>query len=460
MRFTSLSALATALLAACAPGDYVAITHATVITATGAPPIADATVLIRDGIIQSVGQSGMISIPRNARVIDASGKFLLPGLIDMHAHTSKTRASALGLYITNGVTTIRDVGSEHAEVLEWRRQIRSGARIGPRMVIAGPYLESQRNIDRMRGDPPESRVEPFERARIAIGTPARAKQVIDSLSALEIDFFKIRTVQDRDTYRAIVDAAHRHGKDVVGHTNFNSPEEVLSAGQKGVEHGWNFSFDSLTADQRMTLWKSLAKAGVGVTPTLVVYTDAVFISDSAAAVIMNDSLGTHDPRRKYVSRFLVQDWREQFSERNPATEGAWRKLFGSFVRNYREMREAGVLLMAGSDIAVFGIYPGSALHKELENFVVLLGMSPLEAIERATRVPAEFMHLGDSVGSIQPGRIADLLLLDDDPLADIRNTKRISAVVLRGRVFDRAALDSLDRAVLKAEDLRVNDWKR
>ena len=103
----------------------------------------------------------------------------------MHAHTSKTRASALGLYVVNGVTTIRDQGSEHAEVLRWRREIRAGTRVGPRMLIAGPYLESRNNIERMRRDPPESRVEPFERARIPIGSPDDARRVIDSLARLE-----------------------------------------------------------------------------------------------------------------------------------------------------------------------------------------------------------------------------------------------------------------------------------
>jgi adenine deaminase len=197
-----------------------------------------------------------------------------------------------------------------------------------------------------------------------------------------------------------------------------------------------------------------------VTPTLVVYTDAVFISDSAASVIMNDSLGAVEPRRKYVSRFLVLDWMEQFGERDPRVVGAYRGLLPSVIRNYREMRDAGVQLMTGTDVAVFGIFPGSSMHKELYNFVTELGMPPAEAIERATRIPAEFMGIADSVGTIQVGKVADLVLLDADPLVDIRNTSRISAVVLAGRVFERAGIDSLMSAVLKAEDLRTNDWRR
>jgi imidazolonepropionase-like amidohydrolase len=116
--------------------------------------------------------------------------------------------------------------------------------------------------------------------------------------------------------------------------------------------------------------------------------------------------------------------------------------------------------MAGSDVAVFGIHPGSSLHKELYNFVTQLGLTPMEAIERATRIPAEFMGIADSVGTVQAGRVADLVLLDGDPLTDIRNTSRINAVFLAGRVFDRATIDSVMASVLNAEDIKVNDWKR
>jgi len=109
---------------------------------------------------------------------------------------------------------------------------------------------------------------------------------------------------------------------------------------------------------------------------------------------------------------------------------------------------------------VLGIFPGSSLHSELENFVKLIGMPPAEAIERATRIPAEFMGIADSVGTIQAGKIADLVLLDANPLSDIRNTTRIAAVISGGTVYDRAGIERIRADVLRAEDLRVNDWRR
>jgi imidazolonepropionase-like amidohydrolase len=124
------------------------------------------------------------------------------------------------------------------------------------------------------------------------------------------------------------------------------------------------------------------------------------------------------------------------------------------------MREAGVRLMAGSDVAVLNVFPGSSLHEELRLLVDSVGMSPLEALVSATRKPAEWLGLADSVGTIAPGKVADLVLLDADPLASIGNTRRVSAVVLRGRLFRRSDLDALLASVAAMPDLRTNDWIR
>src|SRR5512133_765406 len=220
----------------------VVVRNVTVIPMTGAGPAPRQTVIVRDGRIAQIGPASRTGVPDGASVVDGTGKYLIPGLFEMHAHTSKTRASALGLYVLHGVTTIRDQGSEHAEVLRWRHDIRDGARVGPRMLIAGPYLESLSNIQRMRRDPPESRVEPFERARIPIGSPEDARRVIDSLATLELDHFKVRTVQDSATYLALARAAHAHGKRLVGHYVAASPALFLEAGQDGVEHGFPLTF--------------------------------------------------------------------------------------------------------------------------------------------------------------------------------------------------------------------------
>ena len=455
------------LIAACAciPAGAVgqgtvAIRNVTVIPMTGAGPTARHSVIVRDGRIAEIGPSVQVRVPAEATVVDGTGKYLIPGLFEMHAHASKTRASALGLYVVYGVTTVRDQGSEHAEVLRWRGEIRAGARVGPRMLIAGPYLESLRNIERMRRDPPEARVEPFERARIPVGSPEDARRVIDSLAALEVDHFKVRTVQDRETYLALAAAAHARGKRLVGHVVAASPALFLEAGQDGVEHLFPIAIDSLPREQRMVFWRELAARDVGVVPTLVVATESVFRPLEYFQALLADTTGALHPLRPYVSAFLILDWREQVEEVTPERRSFFERAWPIALKHVREMREAGVRIMAGSDVAVLNIFPGASLHEELRLFVDSLGMSPMEALASATRKPAEWLGLADSVGTVQVGKVADLVLLDADPLDDITNTRRIAAVVLRGRLFRREDLDAILAQVAAMPDQRVNDWVR
>jgi hypothetical protein len=439
----------------------VAIRNVTVIPMTREASLSGQTVLVQDGRIARIGPAALVRVPAGTTVVDGAGKYLIPGLFEMHAHTSKSRASALGLFVVAGVTTIRDAGSEHAEVLSWRREVRNGTRVGPRMLIAGPYLESLRNIERMRRDPPESRVEPFERARIPIGSPADAWRVIDSLSRLELDFFKVRTIQDRPTYVALARAAHANGKRLTGHGLTTQPGTFLEVGPDLIDHGFpGTAVDSLTRADRMAFWRELAWRDVGVVPTLVVGIEGVLRPDSYYRALITDSTGSVHRLRPYLSAFQILDWKEQLEETTAERRAAFQPVWQALLSHTREMHEAGVRLMAGSDVAVLNIFPGASLHQELRLLVDSIGMSPLEALASATREPAEWLGLADSVGTIEPGKVADLVLLDANPLERIANTERIAAVVLRGKLFRREELDRLLEAVKAMPDIRKNDWVR
>jgi imidazolonepropionase-like amidohydrolase len=463
MRRLLLCPLMLATLAAQGPeaerATVLAIRNVTVIAMTGSGSMPATTVVIRGDRIAAIGPSNEVTIPTGARVIDGTGRFLLPGLIDMHAHVSKTRASSLGLFVVNGVTTVRDMGGDYEELLQWRREIAAGKRVGPRMFLPGPILESVGNIERMRKDPPSERVEPFDRMRLGVGSPEEARATVARLAAREIDFLKVRTVQDRETYRALNAAADAHGIPLVGHVAGMTPQVVLDAGQDGIDHSFIGPFDKETREQRMAIWRRFAAAGVPIAPTLVTLPAALQPIDRLRAIV-DDASGQVEARRRYLSRFLIMDWREQLTETSPDRQQRLRQLQEEILRDVREMHEAGMELLAGTDVGVLNLYPGSSLHDELALFVKDIGMTAAEAIDRATRRSARFLRIAESVGTVERGKIADLMLLDVDPLLDITNTRRIAAVVLRGQYYDRDGLEQIRAQILAAPDLRVDDWGR
>ncbi len=424
------------------PGS-IAITSVTLIDGTGAPARGAMTVILRDGRITDVDPSATARIPDGATIVDGSGKFLIPGLWDMHVHLSKAGAGSLPLLVAYGVTTVRDMGGDAEQLLGWRADIGAGRRVGPRLRLAGPMLESPERVAKMRK---RGTVEPVDRFRAGVGDAADAERVVDSLDRLGVDFIKLRTVASTSVYRAIAAAATRHGLPLVGHASEVPFEEVLRANQRSVEHAVYPALQGFPPKQRASLIADMKRRGTVLVPTAVSYYQSLDLPNARLRRLLADSLGASDPRRRYISGYLLDDWREQLEERpgglRASIQGAVvGRIHSGAVKDSREMHRAGVRILPGSDLAVLGIYPGSGLHDELRLFVDRLGMTPMEAIVSATRHSAEFLGMLDSVGTIERGRIADMVLLTADPLADIRNTLKIDAVMVRGRMFDRATLD-------------------
>jgi imidazolonepropionase-like amidohydrolase len=413
--------------------QHLVFTHVTVIDATGAQPMPDMTVIITNERITKIGQSGQVTVPRGARVVNAKGKYLIPGLWDMHVHLSWTKATALPLLVANGVTNVRDLGSRLDELDEWRTKINAGLITGPRIFRAGPILNGQK----------------FNVYQLVSGNPEETRGVVRALKEVGVDFLKTHRRMPRDSYFALIDEAKKQGLTLVGHIPMTvTPEEASDAGQATIEHTETLfegtfaaalkgrklpdAIRQFRAEDAEKLFARFVKNQTVVDPTLVAFRSFVEASDPSSPP---------DPRSRYVALSLKKEW-QKILKPVSAEDLAEMKATAAELREVvRQMNQAGVTLVAGSDIAGPRI-PGFGLHDELV-LLVEAGLTPMQALQAATLTPARVLNKAKDLGSIETGKIADLVLLDGNPLDDIRNTQRIHAVTVNGKLLDRAALDRL-----------------
>ena len=431
------------------------ITHTTVINPGTSSVQANRTVVVMGAHIMSVSGAAKFRAPKNARVINATGQYLIPGLWDMHVHSAfgdwfpGGRDIILPLFIANGVTGVRDMGGEVPVLLEWRKQIADGQIVGPRMVISGPMLDGYLPNSKLRF--PSS---------IGITTPDTAIAAVDLLKAQGVDFIKVQSVISHDAYLAAAAEAHKQGLPIVGHVPDKVRiREVIDAEQKSIEHlmgifegcsteedrfikgEGNLKLLLTTQDQQKcdSLTKLLAQNQTWQVPTLAWQRGGTFLDQRDLK---------HQPLDKYVPAYWRDvTWRRFTEEMMPELLRdplALRQEY--FARNLQmvgALHHAGVPFMAGTDTAP-GVYimPGFSLHDELANFVEA-GFTPMESLQTATSNPAKFLGIEAGFGSVEAGKIADLVLLTANPIDDVRNTQKINAVIAHGRLFDRAALDQI-----------------
>jgi imidazolonepropionase-like amidohydrolase len=413
----------------------LAIAHVSVIDATDSTPRPDQTVLVRGNRIVMVGPARSVSVPSGARVLDGRGKFLIPGLWDMHVHTAIVGGrEMLALYVANGVTGVRDMAGDWATLITWRREIARGELVGPRIVASGPYLEG--------GDVPI--------AHILTRTPEEGRAGVDSLVRLGVDFVKVHGQLTRDTYFAIARRARERGIAFSGHVSRAVGAAAASdSGQRSIEHLLAIPAsctpaESLALQPRYpvqgalgrcsslpldSLYARFARNGTWVTPTFVAQYDvAVWPTHE----VPGDSLAHYlpDTLRKYVAQIFPMP-----DSIPPNADSVGRAMFAKRLAQVAAMQRAGVHILTGTDAPLRNSPPGFGLHEELA-LLVRGGMSPFDVLRSATWEPARYLGMLDSAGTVMTGKLADLVLLDADPLRDIANTRRIAAVIWNGRLID------------------------
>ena len=430
----------------------VAIVGVTVIDpASAGTPLRDRTVVLSGGVITSVGPSGTTRVPAGARRVAARGKFLIPGLWDSHVHFMNTGVTALPLLLAHGVTSVREMGGFIDSTRAWQARMAAGTLDGPRIVTPGPILESPLYLQGVRDRTARARSQLAARVlpyRIGVADSADARRAIDSLVALHVDFVKVRTVATPASLFAILREARRAGLRVAAHQPYGvGIVTAMDSGLTDMQHGLQPNTSGLSSAARDSIYRSFVRNDAWYTPTFAVTRAVMLSGDSAQRAIFGPDAPRLDPRVRYASPWLLEWWRMQVAERMTDTasgraaamEAGWR----STTADVRRMHELGVKILAGTDAGSVLVYPGFSLHEELAFLVDDGGLSPREALWSATVGPATFAKLDARVGRIARGMAADLVLLDADPLADIRNTRRIAAVVRDGRLYSRAELDRM-----------------
>jgi len=425
----------------------------------------DTTVLIARDRIVEVGPSKTVKIPPGALVVDASGKFLIPSLWDMHVHTDNAERD-FPMFVANGVLGVRNMAGVAKDVLRWKEETASGKIVGPQVVAAGPLIDGPEPAH------PEH--------AISVSNAAEGKQAVQSLKAMGADFVKVYDGVPRDAYFAIADESKKVGLPFVGHIPGSiRVVEASNAGQHSLEHGaylaggstseneaieqetsgpdvmeeakrtGNFSLipediakkgnallDHLSRERLAELYKTFVKNGTYLTPTLVVQRTRVFVDEISKQP---------DPRRRYITTAEQEAWKpdnDMLSKyRTPAYIAYQKREYEETLKAIKLAQQLGVQLLAGTDVVAPYTYPGFSLHDEL-GLLVDAGLTPLQSLQTATVNPAQFLGIRD-LGTIAPGMKANLVLLDANPVEDIANTKKISSVIMAGTLYTRNQLDDL-----------------
>jgi imidazolonepropionase-like amidohydrolase len=408
-------------IAALAPRDgTLAIAHVNVVDVVNGRILTDTTVAIGGATIVSATPHGTPAA--DARVVDGRGKYLIPGLWDMHAHMQAAGEPWLPLYVANGVTGIRDMGSDLDVILHMRDATASGRLLGPRIFAAGPIL------DDAPGDWP---------FRMRVKTADDGRAAVQLLARRGVDLIKVHDHTPRDAFFAIAEEARRQHLPLAGHVpSALSVPEVIDAGQTDIEHLSNLQLwkpcsggETYRPEACRSFFEMLARRHIWQTPTIAAWVEIATIGTAASNVSAD--------RMAYATSAMRKMWAgNQSLFATPEVIRSLRAGADVGARVTSDLAKAGVPILAGCDGMIAGFCVGDELAAMVHG-----GMTPAAALQTATLNPARYFGLESTIGGIAAGKTANLVLLDANPLTDITNVRRVNAVILGGRLLERSELD-------------------
>jgi hypothetical protein len=412
------------------PCATVAIEDVSVVDVPASAVRPHMTVIVEGDRIAAMGPASSTFPPKDARVVSGQGMFLIPGLWDMDVHLWYPE-NQLPVFVAFGVTGVQDTGSDFDRVSAWRKAIESGEAIGPHVVTSGPPV-----ADRDSGD----RRLPVLLAR----TAAEARQAFDRLWDLDTDFIEVRPELSRDAYFALAEMARHWNMRLTGPVPSSiSSAEAIEARQVTVEGLASVGKAIATEPEALQFFERCATYGMRLSPALTLWRRMAHVDDQK---LMSD------PSLKYVPAAIRRGWAvESRNDRSPAGEGNGEsagspaQVQGAY-RLVRLMKRTKVEVLAGTHTGDPYTVPGATLHDELEQLVAA-GLTPGQALETATLAPARLLAWDHAMGTVEKGKVADLVLLGANPLEDIRNTRKVDGVFTRGKYYSRTDLDAILAAV-------------
>ncbi len=450
------------------PAYDLVINHVSVVDVATGQLRPDQTVAVAGGKIVRLGPAAQAHYAAR-QTVDGTGRYLLPGLWDMHVHfrggdsLAAANKKSLTLYLAHGITTVRDCGGDLTpRIFQWRQEEAAGTLAGPRLFTSGP------KIDGPGATWPGS---------LEVTTPAQVRHALDSLQKLRVDYVKIYDSKlSGEAYLETIAQAEKRGLKTTGHMPYSvTLGEAVNRGLDATEHLYyvfkacSGKEDSLTALVRNSLNSSKPLGLFTMLPAVYdTYSPAaaqrifrLMASHHTAAVPtlaigktlaeLADNDHAHDSLRAYIDPKIQRTYAKRLAgarQQSAAARAFAQKLEAKFMTLVPQMQAAGVTILAGSDSGSFNsfTYPGASLHEEL-GLLVQAGLTPAQALRAATLNGAAFMGVASRSGSIAEGKDADLVLLTANPLADIANVRKIAAVVSRGKLYSRADLGRLMLAI-------------
>jgi imidazolonepropionase-like amidohydrolase len=409
--------------------ETLALVGGTLVDGTGRAALSDATVVIKNGRIVAVGSRAQVEVPANAKVVDERGKTILPGLWDMHAHFEQVEWGPI--YLAAGVTTVRDVGNELEFITAVRDAVANGRGLGPRLLLAGVVDGSG----------------PLALGVQRVDTPEQARQWVDRYHNARFQQIKIYSSVKLEEVKAVADEAHGLGMTVTGHV----PEglnayQVIEAGQDQINHiGYiaDIMRKPLAADaKRLERMKAAADIDLNspeAQKAISFLKEHHTVIDPTVALSEFYTATTAKPTASFepgVAK-IAPELAEQLTDAGPPSEltDVREQVFQKNLAIIGALHRAGVTIVAGTDQTV----PGYSLHREIELYAQA-GFTPMEAIQAATIVPARVMGIDREVGTIERGKRADLIILNGNPLDDVRNTRNVEYVITNGVMYNCAEL--------------------